>query len=124
MADHDLPTKPEWIQDGKFTYDDGVEAMTTYGAQTELDAVIGTSDLAAIGVMNQAVAFGLSVPDDLAIMSIDGTQMVKIVRPQITSVTQSFYEMGNRGMKMMLQRDMDKFESQYTPFRIDERDST
>ncbi|KRM73285.1 LacI family DNA-binding transcriptional regulator [Secundilactobacillus collinoides] len=124
MADHDLPTKPAWIQDGHFTYDDGIEAMKTFGAKPELDAVIGTSDLAAIGVMNQAETFGLNVPTDLAIMSIDGTQMVKIVRPQITSVTQSFYEMGSRGMKMMLQRDMTKFESQYTPFRIDEREST
>ncbi len=123
-ADHDLPTKPAWIQDGHFTYDDGIEAMKTFGAKPELDAVIGTSDLAAIGVMNQAETFGLNVPTDLAIMSIDGTQMVKIVRPQITSVTQSFYEMGSRGMKMMLQRDMTKFESQYTPFRIDEREST
>lgn len=108
---------------GHFTYEDGVNAMEHYGPQTELTAVIASSDLAGIGILNQATNYGMKVPDRLAILTIDGTQLCDIVRPKLSSVTQSFFEMGANGMDMLVSDSFKEFYSMYTPIRIVERQS-
>lgn len=118
-----LTVSDDWIKPGLFTYQDGFNAMAEFGHDPEVTAVIGTSDMAAIGVLNQAQNFGLKVPEQLAIMSIDGTELVKIVRPQLTSITQAFYEMGQRGMTHLLTPTTAP-ASEFIPFELDERSST
>ncbi len=123
MQDAQLSVRDCWIRVGKFTYQDGVAAMAAFGPQPDVTAIIGGSDMAAIGVLNQAQSLGLEIPDQLAVMSIDGTELVKIVRPKITSVTQSFYEMGKMGTRLLLETEV-KPQSEYVPFKIEERQST
>lgn len=123
MRDNQLPFKQQWVCGGHFTYEDGVNAMKHYGPDTELTAVIASSDLSGIGILNQANLYGMSVPNRLAILTIDGTQLCEIVRPQLSSVTQSFFEMGVKGMNMLVSESMNEFYSMYTPIKIVERQS-
>lgn len=123
MRDNHLPFKNDWICDGHFTYDDGINAMKHYGKDTELTAVIASSDLTGIGILNQATNYGLKVPDRLAILTIDGTQLCDIVRPQLSSVTQSFFEMGVKGLDMLVSESIKDFYSLYTQIKIVERQS-
>ncbi|KRL05382.1 LacI family DNA-binding transcriptional regulator [Liquorilactobacillus oeni] len=102
LAKHNLTCDPEWIVNGLFTYDDGVNAMKQYGTQPEVTAVIAGSDLVGIGLMNQAGEFGLKVPEDLAIVTIDGTDLCEIVHPRLTSITQSFYKIGVMGVLYLI----------------------
>lgn len=97
--------------------------MKHYGPDTELTAVIASSDLSGIGILNQANLYGMSVPNRLAILTIDGTQLCEIVRPKLSSVTQSFFEMGVKGMNMLVSESMKEFYSMYTPIKIVERQS-
>ncbi len=97
--------------------------MKQYGREPEVTAVIASSDLAAIGVMNQAQDYGLKIPADLAVMSIDGTKLCGIVRPQLTSVTQEFLEMGVRGMQQIISQPTKAAKSAFTPFKIIARQS-
>ncbi len=121
LNEHSLPSNENWIFSGNYSYDDGVQAMKYYGSDTELTAIIGASDLAAIGIINQAKKIGFKVPQQLSVMSIDGTDAVNIVDPNLTSVTQSFYTMGVESMKMLLNPEL---KSKYTETKIEERQST
>ncbi|MFC6255181.1 LacI family DNA-binding transcriptional regulator [Secundilactobacillus hailunensis] len=118
-----LSIEDDWIKEGMYTYEDGVRAMQTFGRQPEVTAIIGASDLAAIGVLNQAMQYGIQVPKQLAIISIDGTYLARIVRPQLTTVTQAFYEMGTLGTQMLLDQTQQTV-SQFTPIKIETRQST
>lgn len=106
----------EWIQSGKWSYQDGVHAMENWGKATELTAAIGASDLVAIGIMNTALDLGLTVPGQLSVLGIDGTSLCTIVRPELTSVRQAFYEMGRRGAQILVNQT--SIESAYTSFTI------
>ncbi len=123
MADNDLITDPKWIYGGDWSYEDGVAAMKRFGRHTPLSAIMASSDLAAIGVMNQAQDFGMQIPKDLAVMSVDGTKLCRIIRPQLTSVTQEFFEMGVRGINQIINKSAKSAESMFIPIRIIERQS-
>lgn len=123
MQQSALPVKDEWIKTGMYTYDDGSNAMKAFGRQPEVTAIIGASDLASIGVLNQAAQFNIKVPKQLAIVSIDGTYLAEIVRPQLTTVTQAFYEMGTLGMQTLLDQTQ-PVRSRFTPIKIEIRQST
>lgn len=123
MRQSALPVKDEWVKTGMYTYDDGSNAMKAFGQQPEVTAIIGASDLASIGVLNQAVQFNIKVPEQLAIVSIDGTYLAEIVRPQLTTVTQAFYEMGTLGMQTLLDQTQ-PVRSRFTPIKIEIRQST
>ena len=77
--------------------------------------------------MNQARDFGLNIPDDLSIVSIDGTEICEMVQPQLTSVTQAFYKMGVEGVKRLEAPDAEKKivskQQIYTSISIVERES-
>lgn len=117
-----VASTPHWIHPGDYSYAAGQAAMQSYGRQPEVSAVLAGSDMAAIGVMNQARMQGLTVPSDLSVMSIDGTELCDIVQPQITSLTQSFYDMGVAGVQHLLAKDTPTVQT-YTPIQVIERDS-
>ncbi|MBZ1515489.1 MULTISPECIES: substrate-binding domain-containing protein, partial [Leuconostoc] len=73
--------------------------------------------------INTAQKLDINVPDQLAVISIDGTYLVDIVSPRITSVTQSFYNMGETALKMLFSKGNESSHI-YTSFQIDERESS
>ncbi len=114
---------PYWIQPGMFTYQDGIKAMKNYYRESPLEAVLSGSDYIALGIMNQARNYGLKVPQDLGVMSMDGTELTRIAQPEITSVVQSFYEMGVQGARL-LQTKLSNSFYKYVDFKIVEGSST
>lgn len=107
----------DWIYPGDYSYAAGQAAMRAYGARPSVTAVLAGSDMAAIAVVNQARIFGLRVPDDLSVMGIDGTELCDIVQPPLTSLTQSFYDMGVAGVRRLLAKTGPK-RQEFTPIRV------
>ncbi|WP_334328774.1 LacI family DNA-binding transcriptional regulator [Companilactobacillus sp. HBUAS59699] len=128
LSEANIIPDDSWVQSGDYSYSAGEAAMKAYGKGTDLTGIVAASDLAAIGVLNQARNLGLSVPDDLSIVSIDGTEMCQIVQPQLTSVSQDFYEMGVVGVQRIEESVLNKKKlsnnQQLVAIYIDERDST
>lgn len=122
LKEFKLQENTDWISAGDYSYESGELAMSTYGRNTKLTGIIAGSDMAAIGIMNQARSLGLSVPDDISIVAIDGTELCEIVQPQLTSVSQSFYEMGTLGVDWLLNKDK-KVTKTITPIKVIERQS-
>ncbi|AKP67910.1 LacI family DNA-binding transcriptional regulator [Companilactobacillus ginsenosidimutans] len=122
LSDAKIKFDEDWLSEGDYSYEAGKNTMSKYTAKTNLTAVVCGSDWAAIGVMNEARSLGLSVPENISIVAIDGTELCKIVQPQLTSVTQSFYEMGVSGVNWLLNKET-RTEQSITPIEIHSRQS-
>lgn len=122
LTEADVRPVAAWFQAGDYSYVAGQQAMQAYGAQPTVTAVLAGSDMAAIGVMNQARTLGLLVPADLSVMAIDGTELCDIVQPTLTSLTQSFYDMGVAGVRRLL-ADQPTSPRETTAIRVVERES-
>ena len=51
--------------------------------------------------MHSAQDEGVSIPDDLQIVSFNNTRLVEMVRPQLSSVIQPLYDIGAVGMRLL-----------------------
>lgn len=118
MIKHQLPIEPSWIHYGDYSYPTGQNSLTAL-IDDQLTAVITASDMIAVGMIQQANVLGIFLPDQLSIISIDGTYLCDITTPTITSVTQNFYQMGQRAVIGLLE----ELPAEFIPVQITERQS-
>lgn len=97
-----LQVNDEWVRIGNYRYDSGVEAMKYF---LELDekptAVFCATDEMAIGAIHTIQDYGLNVPSDISVISIDNIRMASMVRPQLTTVAQPMYDIGAVSMRLL-----------------------
>lgn len=65
-------------------------------------ALIGTTDMAAIGALHAAVARGLRVPDDLSVIGFDDLPAARYTIPQLTTVAQPVREIGQAAVDALV----------------------
>ncbi|NIK58331.1 substrate-binding domain-containing protein [Kribbella shirazensis] len=80
-----------------------------------LDAVICANDLLAVGVMHELAAAGLRVPEDVAVVGMDDSELAEQSFPPLTSVNLGSAERGRRAAELLLARIED---NDRTPRRI------
>jgi len=68
----------------------------------EIDAIVAASDYIAFGVIKAIEARGVRVPEDIAVVGFDGVDDAQANIPSVTTVYQSFYELGRQGVEMLL----------------------
>ncbi len=78
-------------------------------------ALFVLSEIMAAGAQQGALDLGLRVPDDLAIVTIEGSPLVEYVRPQLSAVHVPMYDVGLRATEVLLSLLND---SDYEPRRI------
>lgn len=110
--------EPHWIQYGDYSLASVQAAFATI-QRLHLTAIVAASDLVGAGLIKAAHTAGLKLPDDLSIISIDGTFICDITVPQMTSVTQDFYLMGKTSVENLIQTN----GSQFIPVAITARES-
>ena len=76
------------IAHGDFSFEGGRQALRTLLADDGPTAVICSSDVIAIGVVQEARAAGLRVPEDLSVVGFDGIDAARWVDPPLTTVEQ------------------------------------
>ena len=64
--------------------------------------IIAYRDSIAAAVLNAATDSGLSVPDDIEVLSIIGTKYSSIIRPSISNLHIDFQDVGKRAMYMLI----------------------
>lgn len=82
-------------------YDDGAEAVDRLMTKG-VDAVFAFTDTLAIGAMNRLTDSGRKVPDDVAVAGFSGTEISSVVRPSLTTVEPSQYDMGHKSASLIL----------------------
>ena len=65
-------------------------------------AIFAASDEMAYGVLLAAEEYGLSIPGDVALVGFDDDAPSVHTRPALTTVRQPYFEMGQRGIELLL----------------------
>ena len=65
-------------------------------------AVIGINDLVAIGAMRRAQEHGISVPEQISFVGIDGIELDSLVTPTLTTFRSHAADLGRKAFEMLL----------------------
>ena len=68
------------------------------------DAVFAVSDALAAGALRAVEQAGLRVPQDIAVVGFDGTELAEMVSPQLTTVEQPSREIGAHAVALLLNK--------------------
>ncbi len=73
-------------------------------AKERPDAILAASDMYAAAVVKAAVMAGLSIPQDLALISFDNTYISQMHHPSVTSVNLPRFQLGYMAMEVLAER--------------------
>lgn len=68
------------------------------------DAVFTISDTLAAGAIRAIEQAGLSVPQDIAVVGFDGTELAEMVSPQLTTIEQPSRDIGCRAVGLLMEK--------------------
>lgn len=90
------------VRVGNYRYESGIEAMKYFLELADKPtAVFSATDEMAIGAIHAIQDFGLKVPEDISVISVDNSRAASMVRPQLTSVAQPMYDIGAVSMRLL-----------------------
>ncbi len=108
---HGLPESP--IARGVFSRAGGYAATQRMLAAGKLpEAIFASSDIQAIGVLRALHEAGIRIPDDLAVVSFDGTIESEYSWPPLTVARQSIAEIAAEAFRLIITGETDE------PFRL------
>jgi len=70
-------------------------------------AIFVSTDVQAFGVLRACSELGVRVPDDLAVVSFDGTHRARYTQPRLTTMRQPLHEIVTTAVSMLLNRIAD-----------------
>jgi DNA-binding LacI/PurR family transcriptional regulator len=104
---------PAGIIPAPLTGDEAFDAIVRYLAQNPApDAIVAASDFIAMSAIHALAGFGLSVPDDVAVVGYDDVPLAAQITPSLTTVRQDLKQGANRLVDMLFRRlDGERIES-------------
>jgi LacI family transcriptional regulator len=97
-----LPYREDYIRVGNYRYESGIEATQYFLELPERPtAIFAATDEMAIGVIHGLQDAGLTVPDDVSVISVDNSRIASMVRPLLTTVAQPMYDIGAVSMRLL-----------------------
>lgn len=83
------------VAEGDFSRAGGATAAATLlGRHPGIDAIFAASDLMALGVLDTLRRSGRRVPDDVAVVGFDDSELARSSEPRLTTVRQPVEDMG------------------------------
>ncbi|MFS0615945.1 LacI family DNA-binding transcriptional regulator [Lederbergia ruris] len=105
LQSNNISINPEWVQDGGFDLTRGYEAMKRILNSGRIPtALFSASDRMAFGAYKAIQDYGLSIPEDISIISFDDIEMSEFITPPLTTVRVYKEEMGRIAVKLLIQR--------------------
>ena len=103
LADAQIPRDDVLFATGGYRMDNGKKAMEyLLGLDQPPTAVFCYNDTMAIGALRAVYEKGLRVPEDISITGFDNIIEASFTCPALTTVHQDKFEMGRRGMELLL----------------------
>ena len=103
LKELNTPLDPDLICVGNLTQRSGYEqAMELLKLPDPPTAIVAFNDLMAFGAMSAAQNKGLVVGSDISITGFDNTPMAAHSHPQLTTVDQPIYQIGNMVCEMLV----------------------
>jgi hypothetical protein len=93
---HGIDWDPTLVVSGNFMQESGTKAVTELlDAHIPFDGVVAANDAMAVGAYRALQAYGLRVPDDVALAGFDDAPEARIHSVPLTTASQSFYELAH-----------------------------
>lgn len=132
LRSNKIITPPEYIEQGSFTYQSGMEAARKLlTLENKPTAIFAANDDMAAAVISIAQEKGVNIPSDLSVVGFDDTQLATIVWPNISTVKQPIDEMAELAITLLASgkfNDLEKLKSHdlrhILDFEIIERESS
>ena len=103
MRAHGLPLDKRWIITGDFSRETGYDAVLRLYAERHLpELIFAMTSQVALGVYQAAKELGLRIPQDIDIICFGDSDASGIISPALSCVRQPNYELGSKGMEVML----------------------
>lgn len=103
LQDYEIEINDDYIIEGDYTQHSGFEAMQKLIELKERPtAVFAANDLSAAGVYKALFAAGLKIPDDVAVAGHDDINLASLLRPELTTMKQPKYSMGERAVTVLM----------------------
>ncbi|MFI6322970.1 LacI family DNA-binding transcriptional regulator [Nonomuraea sp. NPDC050556] len=100
-----LPYDETIVQIGDFYRADGARAVETLLSRAgDVDALVCANDLIALGALDVLRKAGRKVPDDVAVVGMDDTDLAAASWPSLTSVSLGAAERGRAAAQLLLDR--------------------
>lgn len=103
LAEYNIPVREEFIIREDTDIEGGKMTLRKMLSLKERPTAIFTgSDMVAAGVITEAKANGLRVPEDIAVIGFDDQPIAEMIEPQITTIKQPILEIGHKASKLMM----------------------
>lgn len=103
LRDHNLPYDESLRYHVDFTMDGGSDATKKIlASKNRPDSIFCISDNIAVGCIYRLKRAGISVPDEISVAGIDNSEITEFFDPPITTVDQSFKEIGSETIRMLV----------------------
>jgi len=101
-----LAINSDWVYTtDNLEFDSGRQAMKNLlDKDVRPTAVFAVSDILAIGALKEINAYGLNVPEDVAIIGFDKINFSNMTYPTLTTVAQPRYQMGSMSARMLINK--------------------
>lgn len=102
MADAGIEPRPEWTFHGEFSRPSGHAIAGQVASLPERpDGFVAFSDDQAVGLIVGLAERGIRVPDDVGIVSIDGTESSRYMIPSLAAIVQPIDEIVKRAIDLL-----------------------
>ncbi len=116
--------RPVWA-DGDFRRQGGYTAtQQLLAARPDLDGIFAACDLSAMGALQALAQAGRRVPDDVAVVSFDGSVLATCANPPLTSISQPVEHMTEHAARVLLEKKVGEHWRQAFPVSLCVRAST
>lgn len=85
-----------------YTRQDGYASAKYLLKNTKCDAIFSTNELQALGCMRAVYELGLSIPNDLGMMTFNATELSSYVSPSLCAVSQSIEDLARKSLDLLL----------------------
>lgn len=111
-----------------FHFDESYEKVKAYMmTHPEVDGIVTSSDVAALGAIRACTELGLAIPQDIQIIGFDGIQLGEMLSPPLSTVRQDIYKLGAMAARILIKQiEKEPLESLYyeVPVEIVHRGTT
>ena len=128
MKENSLQVEEGWIRTGVFNTESGYESMKAIldTSTKKPTGVVAVTDRLAIGAMQYLKEAGLSIPDDMAVAGMGGSELSRFMAPPLTTIDFSFEDAGREAARLLLESmSSENFHEKIKiiPYGLIERDS-
>lgn len=102
LTDAGLPIRADWRFKAPFSRNGGLDAASSlFDLNDRPDAVFASNEQQAVGIHAAAARRGLSIPGDLAVITVDGTEDSEFTHPAISTVVQPLDEIAHKAFDLL-----------------------